>query len=292
MDTWILFVAIAAVVTLSGFVQSAMGFGYAIVSLAVLPLMLDIQTVNVIVSLSVILPLAAAVWAYRHGIDWSTMASCLAGAALGLVLGLVVFSTVNGDWLTRATGIVILALALDNLLLHRERDAQPRFSKWWSVAAGVVGGLLSGSIGIGGPPLAAYAARQMWPPVRFKAFLTTVSLLLSMLKGAGLAATGWVDQTVLLYTAAAVPFGLVGCHLGIVMSRNINAHRFRQITMTMLLFLAVGMIVRGQPEAIDAETMPAAGKTVGNDRRTLGCVDKPCAWPRTYSNASRPRSRK
>ncbi len=287
MDTWTMFFAIAIITTLSGFVQSAMGFGYAIVALAILPLVLDIQTANILVSLSIILPLAVAVWAYRHGIDWTTMASCLAGASLGLALGLVVFSTVDGDWLTRATGIVILLLALDSLRMHGNREAQPRFSKGWSAVAGAVGGLLSGSIGIGGPPLAVYAARQMWSPVRFKAFLAGVSLLLSLLKGLGLAATGWIDQTVLVYSAAAVPFGLVGCQLGIVVSRNFNAHRFQRVTMGLLALLAIGMIVRGQPDStrIDARASrqrQPAGRNLRRLARRLAPsnVLDPAAWRR------------
>ncbi len=247
MDNWTLFITIAVVITAAGFVQSAMGFGYAIVALAILPLVIDIRMANIVVSLSVILPLGAAVWAYRHEIDWPTIAWCLTGSVVGLAFGLIVFSTIDATWLMRATGGVIFLLALDGLRTRRDTETQRQFSHGWSAVAGAAGGVLSGSIGMGGPPIVAFAARQTWSPVRVKAFLTSVALILSVLKGVGLAATGWVDQAVLFYSGASIPFGLAGSHLGVVASRNMNPQLFRKITMLVLLLLSIGMIVRGQP---------------------------------------------
>lgn len=264
MEIWFLLAAIAAIITLSSFVQSSMGFGYAIVSLAVLPFVLDVRDANVVVSLSMIVPLLFAVWAYREGIDWRTMVCCLAGSALGLPLGLLIFSTIDADVLVRGTGVAILILAIDGLRPRREADVPRQASRLWSACAGCASGLLAGSVGMGGPPVAAYAARQPWSPNQFKAFLISFSLALSVLKALGLTATGWTTGSALFYTAAAAPFGFLGCQLGIVASRNINARRFRQITMTVLVMLSLGMIVRGQPG--DADT-PAGQTAAHHDRQ-------------------------
>lgn len=248
METWILLVAIALTITASGFVQSAMGFGFGIVAFVVLPFIVDVRLAHVVVSLSMIGPLSVAVWAYRRGIDWPTGGCCLGGAMLGLPLGLLVFSSVEAGWLVRGTGVAILLMALDGLMVRRERSKQSPLSHWWSAVAGAASGLLSGSIGMGGPPIAAYAARQPWSPRRFKAFLISFSFVLSLLKVSALTVAGWIDQTVLFNCAVAMPFGLAGCQLGIMVSRKIKTRRFRQITMGVLVCLAIGMIYRGQPQ--------------------------------------------
>jgi uncharacterized membrane protein YfcA len=263
MEAWMLLAAVAVVITISGFVQSSMGFGYAVVALAVLPLVLGVREANIVVSLSMIFPLTLAIWAYREGIDWRTMAFCLAGSAFGLPLGLWIFSTIDPNWLIRATGVVILLLSLDGLRRREAHDEKP-VSRRWSALAGCASGVLSGSVGMGGPPVAAYAARQPWQPNQIKAFLISFSLVLSVMKAAGLVVTGWTDnRTVLLYTAAAIPFGFAGSQVGIIASRNINARRFRQITMAALVVLSLGMIIRGQPGDHQSSQTPTAARAEG-----------------------------
>ena len=257
MATWILLLAVALTMTASGFVQSALGFGYAIVALAILPYVLDIRAANVVVSLSVILPTILAVRAYRNEIDWSAVAYSLVGALVGLPIGLFIFSTINPDWLVRGTGVAILLLALDGPKSRRTDAEQQDSSRWWSAVAGGASGLLSGSIGMGGPPVVAYAVRQPWTPNRMRAFLVTFLLISAICRGIGLAVCGWVTQQVLFYALATLPFALLGCQLGIRLARDINAQNFRIIMTAVLVCLSLGMIVRGQPPRHDETASPS-----------------------------------
>ncbi|MEQ8788767.1 MAG: sulfite exporter TauE/SafE family protein [Pirellulaceae bacterium] len=272
MEAWMLLAAVAVVITISGFVQSSMGFGYAVVALAVLPLVLGVREANVVVSLSMVFPLLLAVWAYREGVDWRTMAFCLAGAALGLPLGLWIFSTIDPDWLIRGTGVAILLMSVDGLLRRESHQHKP-VSRGWSACAGCASGVLAGSVGMGGPPVAAYAARQPWSPNQFKAFLISFSLVLSVMKAVGLVVAGWTSSTLLLYTAAAIPFGFLGSQLGIVASRNIDAKRFRQITMAVLVLLSLGMIIRGQPGAEESPGPATAHRAAQSSAEPLAKGD-------------------
>ena len=252
MEGCLLLIVLALVVAGAGFVQSSMGFGYAVTALAILPFFVDVRFANIIVSLSILVPLAAAVWTYRSGLDCRLLALCLSGALLGLPLGFLVFITVDADWLVRGTGLVILLIVLDSFRVRGEPSPRPT-SRLWLVVAGAASGMLVGSVGMGGPPVAAYAARQAWSAVRFKAFLISFSLMLAVLRACSLAATGWIDSRVLLYSLAVVPFGLAGNYLGALASRNIDGLRIRRTAMVLLLFLAAGMLIHGHPR-----NMPAA----------------------------------
>ena len=246
MEGWFLLVVLALVIAGSGFVQSSMGFGYAIVALGILPFFVDVRLANIVVSLSVLVPLTFAMWTYRHGLDWRVLRWCLSGAALGLPVGFFVFTTFDADWLVRSTGFMVFLIAVDSLFMRRDVSAQAA-SPLWGVTAGVAGGILAGSLGMGGPPIAAYAARQHWSAAQFKAFLASFFLIIAVLRALGLVATGWVDQTVVFYSVAAVPFGLAGGYLGVLASRNIDVRHVRRTAMVVLLFLSVGMIFRGRP---------------------------------------------
>jgi len=274
MDGWILIgLMVALVITGSGFVQGAMGFGYAIVALAVLPFYLDVRLANLVVSLSAVAPLVLAMWSYRQGLDWPMLAACLLGAMVGLPLGLVVFTSVDAHWLLRATGLAILFFSIQGLRTQRQEAAR-RSTPWGSALAGAASGFLSGSVGIDGPPVAVYAAGQPWPPERFKAFVLGFSLVLVLLKTIGLAATGWLGSEVLWLSAVAAPFGFLGTWLGVRASRNINTVRFRQIAMAMLVLVSLDMILREKPSLPAISLRPAIISTT-NDRgswTTAGAV--------------------
>ena len=73
MEGWSLLILLAVVIVGSGFVQSSMGFGYAVVALAILPFFVDVRLANIVVSLSILVPLTSAVWTYRRGLDWRVL---------------------------------------------------------------------------------------------------------------------------------------------------------------------------------------------------------------------------
>ena len=253
VDGWLFLSLIFVVVfTTSGFVQSTMGFGYAMVALAVLPYFMDIRLANLIVSLSMLIPMSSTILAYRRHIQPLTLVGSLAGAAVGLPAGLIAFAFVDPDWLVRGTGVVILLIVLDGVYRGRRQAPLRTPSKAWGLPAGLASGFLSGSVGIGGPPVAAYASRQPWSPGEFKAFVLSFSLVVVSLRVIGLFVAGFLSRDVLLFSAAAVPFGYLGAWLGRVASKRINAHRFRQLTFALLAINSVGMIVRGRPDVMPA----------------------------------------
>ncbi len=251
-ENWPLFFLIALAITGSGFVQSSLGFGYAIVALGILPYFFDIRQANVIVSLTILVPLVFSTWAYRRGLEWPTLLWCLGGAAIGLPMGLFVFSTIDSRWLVRGTGFAILLLALDGLFLSSRNSSGKAPSFLWTTFAGAASGLLAGAVGVGGPPVVAYASRHPWSPNQIKAFLLSFSLMLSLLRVFGLAMTGWIDEKGIFYSAIALPFGLIGGYLGTRFSRKIDALQFRRITMAVLLLLSIGMLT-GNPPRNDSQ---------------------------------------
>lgn len=238
---------IPLVILVAATVQGTIGFGYAIVSLSIFSYFLDFREANVIVALSVMAPLVSAVWAYWGELKITTLMICLGGALLGLPFGLYVFSVVDETWLIRGTGVLIFLLSAEGLWSMRAPiDIQHEGETWWlwTVVAGVASGLLTGAVGMGGPPVAAYASRQSWSPRQIKVFLLAFTFLSASLRACGLAAAGWINGSVAAYALLAIPFALLGIFLGLRVSHNIDARLFRGLTMGALLLLSLGMIFR------------------------------------------------
>lgn len=259
MDQTALTIAlVAAVILLSAFVQCSLGFGYAVIALSIFSYFLDFKAANGIVAVSVIPPLVNSVWTYRGELKTRTLFMCILAAAIGLPVGLTAFTLVEEAWLIRITGLLIFLLALEGLFANPAADTVGNPSWVWTSIAGAASGILAGAVGMGGPPVATYASRQSWSPRQIKVFLLAYSLLLSVLRVAGLTVTGWIDGTVLFYSLIATPFAMLGARVGMRASHNIDPVWFRRLTMSALLLLSAGMMLRPSSDACTSDRFQEA----------------------------------
>lgn len=149
-----------AVTLVSAAIQRLLGFGFALVALSVLPYMMDVREANIITSLAAVPPLVIIFLTHRHGIHRRALHAVLIGAVTGLVPGLFLFSAVDGSWLTRGTGAVVLLITID-MLRGRLPDPDGQPSLAWGVFSGAVSGILAGAVGVPGPA----GGRVRCPPV-------------------------------------------------------------------------------------------------------------------------------
>ena len=111
----LLLVAIGAIALVAGFLHSAIGFGFGIVAISLLPFVIDARSAHVVVSISSVPMLIMAAWTYREGIEKRSLALALLGAAIFLPLGLRLFESVSLDLLVRGTGLGILVMVILSL---------------------------------------------------------------------------------------------------------------------------------------------------------------------------------
>ena len=242
-----LLVILAAIAFFAGFIHSAIGFGFGIVAIALLPFFVDGRSAHVIVSISSIPMLIMAAWAYRDGVDWKSLRPALLGAAIFLPLGFALFERLPLDWLVRGTGVGILGMVWMSLRKHEaksnaEKQSIPCF------IAGATGGFLAGAVSIAGPPIAAFGLKQEWPQNRFKAFITQCLIIIAIYKVGLLFLRGHVtvDSGGSILTLAIL--SIVGVQAGVLASRRISPTRFKGIVAVALVSVSFLMILRGQPK--------------------------------------------
>jgi uncharacterized membrane protein YfcA len=250
----LLIISFVLIITFSSMTQSSMGFGFAMVAMTVLPMMVGIRDANVIVSIASLIPSAYAAWVYRKGLDSNSFASSTIAAVCTLPLGLWALKMVSADLLTRSTGLAILFIAVEGLFHRTSEPKELKHTRLWSIIAGACSGVLSGALSIGGPPIVAFATRQSWSPKQFKAFVALFLLIVTTTKVAGMTAVGLVNSQVLWLSLIAIPFCFAGGKLGVWISDKIDPKTFRIIVLCMLTMISLGMIVRGSPER---DTSPA-----------------------------------
>jgi uncharacterized membrane protein YfcA len=235
------FLAFVAVL-LASLVAGLTGFGFAIVAVPLLLILMPPKVVVPVVQLlSVALQIAVLVEA-RGGIDlrrtWPLLLAGMAGVPLGTYLLLVL----DAQTLRILVGVVVVATCLAMLAGWRWRI---RNEKLASVPVGLAGGALSGSTGIPGPPVILFFTNQGMAKQAFRANLVMFFTCIGLVAVLSLLVGGLVTEEVLTRWAGLLPAVAAGTWVGVRLARRTNQARFRQITLGVLILTGVAAIASG-----------------------------------------------
>ncbi len=243
-DIWLL-ISLAVIALTAGFVHSAIGFGFGIVAVSLVPLVIDVRQAHVVISISSVPVIVAAAWSYRKGVRFDDLKPALVGAAIFLPIGLALFEWLPMDALVRATGVAILAMVVIRLRNRRMPEHDEPDGGGSCFVAGAAGGFLAGAVSIAGPPIAAFALKQNWTPARFKAFVNQFLLLVSIYKVAGLGMRGFLDGPTLVQALWLAPAAIGGIFLGVRVSGRISSLWFERLVAAALVAISLMFIIRG-----------------------------------------------
>jgi len=181
---WLLLILAAGVLGLGSALQSAAGFGFALLTVPLLAWAgFPLPQVIAMVLSAMSMQSALAVW--HHQADWRPRA--LGGPLLmaigGLMVGLALLRGVAGmepEAVRAFVGGVLLAV----LALQRWRPPQLRsfVHPGWTGAALAGSGVLCGVAGMAGPPLVLWAYAHDWPQTRIRTTLWSLFLGLNLVQ--------------------------------------------------------------------------------------------------------------
>lgn len=188
-------IMITLVVCLAGFVQGLTGFGFGLVAMPLLPLMMDLkEAVALTVPLNLVV-CATTFWSIRGGFSWRQGVGLILGVGVGVPLGVLALSHLSEALLLRGLGVVLLGFALNELILARTGPVpiSPRLASLF----GVVSGGLSGAFNMGGPPAIAFAYSQPWAKEQVASLLQIVFGVSAILRLVMLGSAGYITKPLL-----------------------------------------------------------------------------------------------
>ncbi|OGV75262.1 MAG: hypothetical protein A3K19_02240 [Lentisphaerae bacterium RIFOXYB12_FULL_65_16] len=219
---------LAIIVFGAAFAQGFSGFGYGILAMAVLSLVVtDIERASVFVTLSVTVLIIALLIRSRRdvAIDYRQAAMLFLGLLAGCPLGYW-FVLRQGDMPACRIifGAVLILFALNGLLKPHIRRHIPMAL---APVFGVFSGLLSGAFSSGGPPIVLYLYAQEDDP---RKALGTVQLVFLGASVYRLAIVGFSErgltQDLLLSAAVMAPVAVVGTLAGYLATRKVSSRAF------------------------------------------------------------------
>jgi uncharacterized protein len=225
----------ALVVMVAGFVRGYSGFGFSAMVIAASALVTNpLHFVAVVVIWETAMTLQAWSGVGAH-VDWKRVGLLLAGAVIGMPLGIWALTSISEDAARAVISGYVLAMSLVLLAgwqLKGETGPLAHFG------AGVVSGLANAP-GMGGLPVAAFFAAQSLPPAVFRATLVAYFPILDLYSAPIYWYSGMVTWDTLSASLIGLPMVFFANWLGSRHFLNTDPQDFRRFAILLLAGLAL-----------------------------------------------------
>jgi len=183
--------------------------------------------------------------AFRGVYDRRNMPILLTGLAIGVVLGMLVFTLVPRDWMRILIGTIAVAFALNNIF-GWARNRPPTKASWprgvfWSSLSG----LTSFVAHAGSPPVMAYLLPQRLDRRIYVGTTVWFFFASNYAKLIPYAYLGQLDLTNLATAAVLLPFVPLGVKLGVFIQGKLDEKIFYQLSYWALLGIGLKLLYDG-----------------------------------------------
>ncbi|MEO5975225.1 MAG: sulfite exporter TauE/SafE family protein [Ilumatobacteraceae bacterium] len=227
------YIVVACIVLVAALTQSIFGFGFALLSVPLMVLVIDLRIAVVVSALIGTISTSGQAWQLRNQRDRVLTRRFIVASCIGAPFGLIAFVLVPQNVLKVVLGVAVL---FGVAVLSRGLDLRSTHHSFdWLM--GVLSGVLLMATSTNGPPLVfTFHARRIHPDT-VRATLNSIFAITGLVSTGLFVATGKVSREILGIVAIAAPIMIVGVYLGIQLRRYIAVERFR---MMVLVLLAAG----------------------------------------------------
>jgi uncharacterized membrane protein YfcA len=229
----------ALIALLAAFVQSSIGFGFALVSMPLLVSLLGIQVSTPLVALMALIVEIFILIRYREAINLGVVAQLTLAAVIAIPLGVYALRNIDEAIITTILGVILVGYGLYALFSPRLPELTGRI---WAYGFGFAAGMLGGAYNTAGPPVIIFGNCRGWQPDEFKGNLQGFFLVNGLVVIAVHALSGNFNSVVWQNLLVAIPGLAAGLIAGFLLSSRINGELFRKIVLVILIVLGLRMI--------------------------------------------------
>lgn len=235
-------------------VHGIAGFGFAQVSMGLLPLFRNPALASVIFTITAVVSNARVFWSVKEDFNFKNWIAPVGGLIFGMPLGIYVFQNLNKSQLRLFIGIIlVIAVILIALMRQmesvkewiKEKDIKPDWKT--GLTAGFFAGILGGAVAIPGPPMIMYGAfmvaNEYWKGSKMKAVFTAFFGTLMAYRLGVLTYTGSVTLPLAGEALLILPALFIGAWVGIKIFNKISQKKFGWIVLVGLTINAVILII-------------------------------------------------
>jgi uncharacterized membrane protein YfcA len=244
MDGFSLDLVIFLIATFAGaLVAGLSGFAFALVAASIwLYILTPLQTTTLIIAFGLIVQ-GYMVWKLRHALDWRRLWPFIAGAAIGVPLGISILGWANPAYVRAGIGLFLVLYSLYALL----RPSLPPVTKGGAAADAAVGfanGVLGGITGLAGILVTIWSGLRGWPKDQQRAVFQPVAVAIFAMSALWLGVKGAVSADTIRLFLFGLPALLAGTWLGMKLYRRLDEAAFRKVVLVLLLASGMALMFR------------------------------------------------
>lgn len=224
------------IILFSAMIQGATSFGFSLLALPLLGLFLNLKTiVPMLVFFSLIMNVIILV-RLKMVPQIKSLLLMFVMAVLTTPIGVQLLKFMKEDTLKIIIGIVLILIAI---AMKRGFRVQMKDQNKSYAIAGILSGLLNGSVSLSGPPIVVMLSNENKNRDHFRSSLTTYFLLLNIVtvtlyvSGDLITWQSFKDQLVIL------PFLIIGTLLGTMLGSRINEDKFKAVVLNLLVIMGI-----------------------------------------------------
>ena len=230
---------VALAIAVASFAQSLSGFGFALLSVPLMTLVVSPRDAVIISTIIGATSTSIQAVLDRKHLDWPLAKRLSIASYIGMPVGLGAFLFVSETGLRFGLGVVVLVATFLLLRGFRLHDEQHHYD--WSL--GIVAGLLATSTSTNGPPLVFLMQARQMAPATFRATINTVFAISNIGALALFLSAGKVTSQNLTGVAVALPSLGVALSLGYIVRRHVSAERFKYLVIVLLFLSSVSVMM-------------------------------------------------
>lgn len=231
---------VTTIVFFAAFVQTLSGFGFALIVMSLLTIVMGLRMAAPLVALAGLTVYTINLIRYHRAVNIREALRLAAAAALGIPIGLWMLSNVEESAIKSLLGLILIAYALYKLM----HPVTPCLrSRWWAYPAGFAAGCLGGAYNTPGPPVIVYGSLRQWPKDEFRAILQTLFFSNAVLVVASHVVAHHLTTGVLTLYSYAAPALLLGILAGSRLDSRVNKDRFRTLVTVLILVLGLSLVL-------------------------------------------------
>lgn len=229
---------IMIIIFLAAIVMGVTSFGFALIAVPLLNLLLPLKTlVPILILYGVIIDIILLLPIYKH-LNLKGMSYLVGMGILGVPLGTWLLVILDESILKIGVGVIII---LSAWALYSGYRVQIKNEKLGNAVAGFTSGVLNGSLTMSGPPVILFYSNQQLEKQVFRANLAFYFLLTTVITVPVMMINGLITPEVLNIAVSMSPsllIGALGILIGSKMGTSMSGSLFNRISL--LLFFAMG----------------------------------------------------
>jgi uncharacterized protein len=218
------------------------GFALGLVAASIwLYILTPLQTATLIIAFGLIVQ-GYSVWKLRRALDWKKLWPFVAGAVLGVPLGVGILTWANPAHVRAGVGAFLVLYSLYALLRPTIAPVKAAGAAL-DALVGFLNGVLGGITGLAGILVTIWCGLRGWPKDMQRAVFQPVAVATFLMSALWIGAKGAITVDTIKLFVIGLPALFAGTWLGLKLYGHLNEAAFRKVVLVLLLVSGVVLIV-------------------------------------------------